>query len=287
MTTHTRHFFNSEPAMSAQTYQELCRLIYSHSHIHLGPSKQSLLTSRLSKRRRELSLATWEAYADYAAKNKNKEIETLIDLVSTNHTHFFRENIHFQILAENLLPNLIQSSPTAKTGIRCWSAACSSGEEAYSLAMVLSEFFKTQEHQIPWHIVATDISSRALRKAAQGIYQTDRITFPDPAYLQKYFQQGSGPFEGACKIKSGLQKNISFNRANLFADLGVIPLPVHIIFCRNVLIYFDMESQTGLVNRLYSMVEPGGYVVVGHSDSLLRIQHGFKNLGSGIYQRTL
>lgn len=280
-----RSVLSSEPPMSAQTYQALCRLIYAHSHINLGSSKQSLLTSRLSKRRRELSLDTWEAYADHAEKNKNQEIETLIDLVSTNHTHFFRENIHFEILIKNILPKLIQTSPTAKMGLRLWSAACSSGEEAYSLGMVLSEFVQNHGPCLSWQIMATDISRRALRKAVQGIYPTDRINFPDPSYLQKYFQQGSGPFEGSCKVKAGLQKNISFNRANLFADLGVIPSPVHIIFCRNVLIYFDIESQTHLVNRLYTLVEPGGYVVVGHSDSLLRIQHGFKNLGSGVYQR--
>jgi chemotaxis protein methyltransferase CheR len=133
--------------------------------------------------------------------------------------------------------------------------------------------------------MATDISRRALRKATQGIYPRDRVNFPDPAYLQKYFMQGSGPFEGSCKVKAELQKNITFSRANLFADLGVIKSPVHVIFCRNVLIYFDVTSQTRLVNRLYTLVEPGGFLIVGHSDSLLRIQHGFKNLGSGVYQR--
>jgi chemotaxis protein methyltransferase CheR len=285
MMTLPRRVFNAEPAMAAQTYQALCRLIYVHSHINLGSSKQSLLTSRLSKRRRELALTSWEAYADYAEKNKDNEIETLIDLVSTNHTHFFREHIHFELLTGHLLPQLLRSSPTAKSGLRCWSAACSSGEEAYSLGMVLSEFVQAHAPKLAWQILATDISRRALDMAAQGIYPTERIKVPDPAYLHKYFQQGSGPFEGSCKVKEGLQKNIRFFRANLFGDWGDIQAPVHIIFCRNALIYFDIESQTRLVNRLYALVEPGGYVIVGHSDSLLRIQHGFKNLGNGIYQR--
>jgi chemotaxis protein methyltransferase CheR len=285
MTTPAHSVFAPELAMSAQTYQALCRLIHDHSHINLGPSKQSLLTSRLSKRRKELSLETWDAYAEYAEKNKNDEIETLIDLISTNHTHFFRENVHFEILTNRILPKLLQSSATAKNGLRCWSAACSSGEEAYSMGMVLSEFVKNHAPSLPWQIMATDISRRALRKATQGIYPRDRVNFPDPAYLQKYFMQGSGPFEGSCKVKAELQKNITFSRANLFADLGVIKSPVHVIFCRNVLIYFDVTSQTRLVNRLYTLVEPGGFLIVGHSDSLLRIQHGFKNLGSGVYQR--
>lgn len=285
MLTPPHGVFNYEPPMAAHTYQALCRLIHTHSHINLGSTKQSLLTSRLSKRRRELALASWDAYVDYVEKNKNDEIETLIDLVSTNHTHFFRESIHFEILTSQLLPNLIQSSPTAKQGLRCWSAACSSGEEAYSLGIVLSEFVQKNALRIPWEIIATDISRRALRMAVQGIYATERISIPDPTYLYKYFQQGSGPFEGACKVKDGLQKSIRFSRVNLFGDLGDIKSPVHVIFCRNVLIYFDIESQTRLVNRMYTLVEPGGYVIVGHSDSLLRIQHGFKNLGNGIYQR--
>jgi chemotaxis protein methyltransferase CheR len=283
--TQSRSVLHAEPPLSAQTYQRLCRLIHDHSHIHLGASKQSLLTSRLSKRRRELCLASWEDYAEFVANPLNDEIETLIDLVSTNHTHFFREAVHFEILTKTLLPQLLASTPSLQTDLRCWSAACSSGEEAYSLAIVLNEFAEQHAADLTWHILATDISRRALRKAAQGIYPAERIHVPNPAYLQMYFQQGTGPFDGSCKVKALLQKKINFNRLNLFSDLGLVDTPVHFIFCRNVLIYFDIESQTRLVNRLYTLVHPGGYLIVGHSDSLLRIQHGFKNLGNGIYQR--
>jgi chemotaxis protein methyltransferase CheR len=196
-----------DPPMAAQTYQYLCRLIHRHSRIHLGPNKVTLLTSRLAKRRRELGLGTWEEYVDWLEQHRTEEIETLIDLVSTNHTHFFREGVHFEILKSELLERLLNHSPTAHNGLRCWSAACSSGEEAFSLAIVLNEFAEAQHPGLRWQIEATDISNRALYKAKQAVYEIERLGLPDPSYLRKYFQKGSGPYEGFCKVKNDLQKH--------------------------------------------------------------------------------
>ena len=271
--------------MSTQMFQDLCGLIHRHSRIHLVPSKLSLLTSRLSRRLRELNLASWEDYLAWLQHPSGEEIGTLIDLVSTNHTHFFREAEHFDALSSHLLDEILLHSPTARQGLRCWSAASSSGEEAFTLAMVLSEYATQKPGGLRWQIHGTDISSRAIEKAKQAVYPMDRLGLPEPAWLTKYFQKGSGPFHGFCKVKHELQSRVHFEQMNLFDPVVRIPTPQHVVFCRNVLIYFDLRSQAQLIERLHNALEPGGYLMIGHSDSLLRIQHPFKGLGNGIYQR--
>lgn len=273
------------PPMSAQTFKELCGLIHRHSRIHLVPSKLALLTSRLSRRLRELEMASWEDYLTWLEHPSGEEIGTLIDLVSTNHTHFFRESVHFDALSSHLLDELLRNSPTARQGLRCWSAASSSGEEAFTLAMVLSEYAAQKSGGLRWQIQGTDISSLAIEKARQAVYPVERLGFPEPAFLPKYFQKGSGPFEGFCKVKTELQDKVHFQQMNLFDPVHRLPLNQHVVFCRNVLIYFDLQSQTQLVERLHNALEPGGVLMVGHSDCMLRIQHPFKSLGKGIYQR--
>lgn len=271
--------------MSAQTFQELCGLIHRHSRIHLVPSKLTLLTGRLSRRLRELELASWEDYLAWLRHPSGDEIGTLIDLVSTNHTHFFRESVHFDALSSHLLDELLRNSPTARQGLRCWSAASSSGEEAFTLAMVLSEFAAQKPGGLRWQIQGTDISSRAIEKARQAVYPMDRLVLPKPSLLTQYFQKGSGPFEGFCKVKPELQSKVQFEQMNLFDSVYRVSTPQHVVFCRNVLIYFDLPSQAQLVERLHNVLEPGGFLMVGHSDSLLRIPHAFKSHGNGIYQR--
>ncbi|MFM7002181.1 MAG: CheR family methyltransferase [Limnohabitans sp.] len=276
---------DTSPVMSSQTYQALCSLIYHHSRIHLVPSKLSLLTSRLGKRLRELNLSSWEDYLDWLSRRDSQEIENLIDLVSTNHTHFFREAVHFELLTTKLLDGLLQCNPTARDGLRCWSAACSSGEEVFTLAIVLSEFAARRPGGLSWRVEGTDISSRAIYKAREAVYPLDRLGLPEPALLHKYFQKGSGKFHGFCRVKDEVRRKVYFQRMNLFDRSYRIPVPQHVVFCRNVLIYFDLASQAQLVQRLHDVLEPGGYLIVGHSDSLLRIQHPLKALGNGIYQR--
>lgn len=273
------------PAMSTQTYQELCALIHRHSRIHLAPSKLNLLSSRLSKRLRELNLSSWEDYLAWLNRHSGEEIGTLIDLVATNHTHFFREAVHFELLSQQLLDALLHSSSTAGQGVRCWSAASSSGEEAFTLAMVLSEYAARKMPGLRWYVEGTDISHWAVDQARRAVYPLDRLGLPEPALLHKYFQKGAGQYLGFCRIKDELRSKVHFQRMNLFDSVYRIPTPQHVVLCRNVLIYFDLPSQVQLVHRLHDVLEPGGYLIVGHSDSLLRIEHRFKSLGNGIYQR--
>lgn len=273
------------PPMSDQTYQDLCRLIHQHSRIHLTPNKRVLLSSRLGKRLRELGLSSWDDYLHWLQKHRESELDTLIDLIATNHTHFFREIVHFETVSSQLLNELLRHSPTAGQVLRCWSAASSSGEEAFSLAIVLSEYAAQHPSGLRWQIDATDISNRAIQKARQAVYPIDRLGLPEPSLMHKYFQKGSGPFSQSCKVKDELRRKVNFHRMNLFDKNYRIPQPQHLVFCRNALIYFDLESQAELIQRLHDVLEPGGYLIVGHSDSLLRTPHPFQALGNSIYQR--
>jgi chemotaxis protein methyltransferase CheR len=274
-----------EPTMPPEVFARLSALIHQHSRIHLGPGKLTLLSGRLRRRRQELGLGSWDDYLRWLVQQGPDEMDTVIDLVATNHTHFFREAIQFEILQAELLGPLLERSASARRGLRCWSAGCSSGEEAFTLAMVLAEFAQRSQPDLRWQIDATDISRRALNKARQAIYELDHLGLPQPGLLEKYFQRGSGPYEGFCKVKQVLREKVQFQRLNLFADGLPLPLPQHVVFCRNVLIYFEQASQTELVRRLHDALEPGGYLIAGHSDSLLRIKHSLLSLGNGIYQR--
>jgi chemotaxis protein methyltransferase CheR len=277
----------STPALiTTKTYQQLCQLIFDHSRIHLGPSREGLLTSRLQIRLHQLGLSSWEHYCQLLMNGDNAdEIDAMIDLISTNHTQFFREASHFQRLAEDLLDPLLLDCPDSQRGLRCWSAAASSGEEAYSLAMVLSEFARRHGGAPEWSIEASDISRKALQRARSAIYNLDALHLPSPDWLARYFQRGTGPYEGQGKLKALIRDKVRLRRINLFQDNYPFTQLFHLIFCRNALIYFAVDSQNQLISRLHSMLEPGGLLVIGHSDSLVHLRHDFISLGGGIYRR--
>ena len=277
----------STPALiTTKTYQQLCQLIFDHSRIHLGPSREGLLTSRLQIRLHQLGLSSWEHYCQLLMNGDNAdEIDAMIDLISTNHTQFFREASHFQRLAEDLLDRLLLDCPDCHKGLRCWSAAASSGEEAYSLAMVLSEFTRRHGGAPEWSIEASDISRKALQRARSAIYNLDALHLPSPDWLARYFQRGTGPYEGQGKLKALIRDKVRLRRINLFQDNYPFSQPFHLIFCRNALIYFAIDSQNQLISRLHSMLATGGLLVIGHSDSLVHLHHEFISLGGGIYRR--
>lgn len=271
--------------ISPAAYDYISEVVYKNSRIYLGATKQQLVSSRLAHRPKAVGVKSFDQYCDYLHTYKNSdEIEVLVDLIATNHTYFFREQPHFDALAAQLLPGLLRHVPAVRNGLRCWSAAASSGEEAFSLAISLSEFNRGQR-RIDWHIYGTDISRRVLASARTAIYAAAKVKLPDAGLMARYFQKGSGPYEGQCRIKAALSSNVTFIQANLFQAAYPVPQPQHIIFCRNVLIYFDPPSQAQLIKRLYDALIPGGYLVIGISDSLHGIQHPFDNLGGGIFRR--
>jgi len=278
-----------DESMSPATYQGLCSLIHKHSRIHLGEGRQCLLSSRLNSRRNHLGLKSWDAYYAYLTKAENRdEISMLIDLISTNHTSFFREKTHFERLRATLLEGIFADCEGASKRLTAWSAASSTGEEPYSLAIMINEHLSQRGGSQPdWIVHASDISQKALKTAESAIYPKEDLNLPKPEWQQRYFKRGSGPYEGYCRLKPEITKRVKFQKINLFQTPYPIPKPVHLIFCRNVLIYFEQESQAQVVSRLFHMLNPGGILVVGHSDSLSCFRHEFETLGGGIFRRSL
>jgi chemotaxis protein methyltransferase CheR len=273
-------------SVSGKAYRVLTDLVYEHSRIRLGAEKQTLLANRLQKRLRTLGLTSYDDYcAVLQSDDGAQEIEELVDLISTNHTRFFREPNHFTFLANRVLPALVPRLITTGSTLRLWSAAASSGEEPYTIAIVVAEHSRTCP-SLDWQITASDISRRMLGHAQKGIYQMDSVESVPPELLRRYFQKGVGVRAGACRIKREVQEHVRFERINLFqAEYPMLPKQ-HVIFCRNVMIYFDPPSRASAVQRLIRQLSPGGYLVVGNAESLLGINHGLQQIQQGIYQRS-
>ena len=272
-------------SFSGKAYRILVDLVYEHSRIRLGADKQTLLANRLQKRLRMLGLASYDDYcAVLESREGAEEIEELVDLISTNHTKFFREPDHFSFLVSRVLPALIPRLVSLGSPLRLWSAAASSGEEPYTMAIVIAEYLRAYP-PLEWQITASDISRRMLEHAQQGIYRMDAVQTVPPALLKRYFQKGMGVRAGTCRIKPELRDRLRFERINLFQPTYPVARKQHVIFCRNVMIYFDAPSRAIAVQRLTQHLSPDGYLVVGHSESLLGTRHGLQPIQQGIYQR--
>jgi len=271
--------------LSAEAYRTLVALVYQHSRIRLGPDKQPMLANRLRKRLRALGLVSYDDYCALLRSAQGPdEIEELVDLISTNHTGFFREPEHFTFLTNRILPELVPQLAAEKSLLRAWSAAASSGEEAYSMAIVLAEFFR--EHpSVDWRVEASDISHRMFAEAERGVYPLDPRHALPPELLRRYFQRGVGAHDGTCRVKAELRKRVRFQRINLFQAEYPVPREQHVIFCRNVMIYFDPPSRATLVHKLTRQLAPGGFLVIGHSESLLGIRHDLEPVRQSIFRR--
>jgi chemotaxis protein methyltransferase CheR len=258
-------------------------LVYERSRINLGPDKRQLVSARLGKRLRATNLSSVTDYCELLRSNEaEQELSHLIDAISTNHTFFFRENAHFEFLRHKAVPELAQRSRLARwPQLRVWSAACSSGEEPYSIAITLAECSPTW----PWQIHATDISHRVLRKAASAIYDTESVSRLPAPLLRGYFQRGIGLQEGKYRVKTALRERLTFQHLNLLEGEPPPGEPFHVIFCRNVMIYFDRPTQEELVNRLARRLVPGGYLFVGHSESLTHLKHHLQPMQPAVYQK--
>ena len=272
--------------ISTEAYQFIADKVYQHSRIRLGNDKQALVSGRLAKRLRQLNLDSFESYCEVLASAKGQEeIGPLVDLISTNHTHFFREIEHLNFLRDHMLPFWVPQLSAKRETFRFWSAASSSGEEPYTVAIVLAEYARLHG-AYNWQIEGSDISSRILARAATAIYEGQRLQLPTPDLLQRYFQKGTGEYAGQYRVKDILTKQVKFHRLNLLQAQYPVADNQHVIFCRNVMNYFDGPTQQELVLKLINQLAPGGFFVVGHSESLLGIKHPLKTLKPGIYQKT-
>lgn len=265
-------------------YEFIRRLVFDQSRINLGPSKKELVVSRIAKRLRLLRLNNFAEYCDFLRSPQGlEEVTDLLDVISTNVTDFFREPTHFDFLQQKALPEWIKSKRSQRGPYRVWSAACSSGEEPYTIAMVLADFFQCREN-CSWQVNASDISTRMLERGRQGIYRSERVQLPSPDWLRRYFQKGVGSFGGQYRVRPELREKVTFQRINLFESFP-FTTGFDAIFCRNVMIYFDRPTQENLVSRLHDQLVPGGYLIVGHSESLVGIRHRLKSIQPSIYRR--
>ena len=274
--------------LSADAYDFLRRLVYEHSRINLGNDKMELVRSRVRKRLRALGLPDFESYCRLLeSADGEQELTALLDVISTNVTEFFREFDHFDFLQTAVLP-LLTASPRRgdEEPLLFWSAACSSGQEPYSLAVLLADYFSREPGRRAWQIAATDISTRMLDIARQGIYRSEQVKLPRPEWLRAFFQKGTGKWEGQCRIKASLRERVTFEHLNLFDWPYPWQHQFHVIFCRNVMIYFDRSTQEELVSHLAAQLRPGGYLFVGHSESLIGLGHGLKSLRPSVYTKT-
>jgi chemotaxis protein methyltransferase CheR len=272
-------------ASEARRDSEACRfivsLVYERSRVQLNEGKQALIRARLGKRMRALHCATLADYCDQIrSTHDDNEITHVVDALTTNFTSFLREEDHFRFLVEKALPERLGRQ---RRRFQIWSAACASGEEPYSLAFYLDAAFPLAEGW-DWQILATDISTRVLHHAREAIYAEGRLETLPAAWLRKYFQKGIGKNDGNFRVKSHIRERISFRQANLLA-LPEITDQFEAVFCRNVMIYFDRPTQQQLVEALGRHIVPSGYLLIGHSESLVGLPIPFRCLRPSYYQK--
>lgn len=267
-------------------YDFIRKLVYTHSRINLGSDKMELVSARLGKRLRATNLPSITDYCRHLqSPSGEEELSHLIDAISTNHTFFFRESPHFDFLRDHILPEMGALRQAENwPDFPIWSAASSSGEEPYSIAILLAQTLGLNSAW-RWRIDATDISNKILTVARAGVYREDQIKTLPRDLLRTYFQKGYGPQEGKYRVQSALSERIAFRQCNLLE--GELPyrhlFPV--IFCRNVMIYFDRPTQEELVAKLTRQLIPGGYLIVGQSESLTGIRHSLATVKPSIYRK--
>lgn len=271
------------PVLSERVFTRFSTYIERELGIKMPISKRIMLQSRLQKRLRILGIAGFEEYYDHVFGRPNQELVHFIDAVTTNKTGFFREPRHFDYLRESALPILLSETGEQGQTIRAWSAGCSTGEEPYSLAMILSEYMLTHPG-FQYSIVATDISSRALEAAAEGVYSETHVEPVPTALRHKYLLRSKDARTKLVRIVPALRARICFSRLNLMSQFP-FKNDMGIIFCRNVLIYFSHQDQERLILRFWRQLKPGGYLFIGHSETLAGFPVPLTQVAPTVYRK--
>ncbi|PIE25533.1 MAG: chemotaxis protein CheR [Neptuniibacter caesariensis] len=262
-----------------QHFVKVRGLLYDHAGIVLADHKQDMAYNRLARRLRELRLDSFDAYLE-ALDASPMEFGQFINAMTTNLTAFFREKHHFDFVRSTILPEIEASG---QKRLRGWSAGCSLGEETYSLAIAIKEAgVNTDSWDI--RLLATDINSKVLHGAQSGVYELDRVKTLSDEQMKNWFLKGVGKNQGCVKVRQELQQMITFRYLNLM-DEWPFKGPFDFIFCRNVMIYFDKDTQMNLLERMAAMLKPGGYLFVGHSETLARKTTRFRLVGHTIYKK--
>ncbi|MGM0444471.1 MAG: CheR family methyltransferase [Fibrobacterota bacterium] len=264
-------------------FRRISRLVYDKFGINLTDKKRTLVNSRLQAILRKYRFTSFSTYINYLENSRDSApLTELVNRISTNHTYFFREIQHFEFLRTTLLPEVSAFHRQRNSRrIKVWCAAASSGEEPYSLAIEMMEYFGYEYDKWDAGLLATDISEEALGKARRGQYSPDRLKPIDEKLRRKYFTRKDNIYE----VKDFLKKEVLFRKFNLIDKTFRLKGNFDLISCRNVMIYFDRKTKTELVNKLYDQLRPGGYLFTGHSESLNSLPHRFRLVRSAVYQK--
>jgi len=271
--------------ISGRDYSRLCKLVYDEAGIALGSQRKTMLEVRIKRRLKALAIPSYGEYCDYlfSCDGLKDELVHLIDVVTTNKTDFFREPKHFDFLTSRALPSFAASSGYNRP-VLLWSAGCSTGEEPYTLAIVLSEYALTHPG-FSFRILATDISTAVLDRAAQGIYSSE-VVRPVPAALKvKYFMRSREPGSNRVRVVPELRRQVEFRRLNFMDSDYDLAEKAGAIFCRNVIIYFDRPTQEKILRKLSRHLVPGGYLFVGHAETLHDMSLPLSQVAPSLYRK--
>lgn len=271
--------------LSDKEFQTIARYIESTVGIKMPDTKRIMMQSRLMRRLRVLKMNSFSEYIDYVFNSKNSdELVLMIDVLTTNKTEFFRENEHFEYLTNKILPEFAETKNT----IKIWSAGCSSGEEPYTISMVISEFMKSNPGKIVnFKVTGTDISTNVLDKAYNAVYDLDLVE-QLPMHLKKsYFLKCTNREMNCARIKPELRKHVSFKRLNFMDADFRMPEVYDIIFCRNVLIYFDKATQEKVIMKFMKYLQPEGYLFLGHSETIFSMDLPLRTCIPTVYKKVI
>ncbi|HBY63356.1 MAG TPA: hypothetical protein DEH78_26330 [Solibacterales bacterium] len=270
---------NGALVLTQEEFAMVCRWAYDTCGLDLKPGKEELVASRLGKQIRRLGFASFRDYYRVLKEQSDGPVmSAAIDAITTHHTSFLREPAHFEFLNKQVFPSL-----AAAGRVRVWCAASSTGEEPYSLILSAEDALgSTLAQRI--ELMASDVSEPALEAARRGVYGADRVSALPAAWLPRYFLKGQGAFAGRYRVKPAYAQRVDFRRVNLIEPLPSIG-PFSVILCRNVMIYFDRPTQERLIERMREVLEPGGYLLVGHAESLTGVKHQLEYIHPSVYRK--
>ncbi len=275
--------------LTNKDFEFICQFVYQSTGIVLNDKKREMVYRRLTRIVRERKLNSFGDYCHLLRTEEEQEKDYFINAITTNLTSFFREPHHFDYLTEHELPRLMANKVKQANGkkrLRIWSSASSTGEEPYSIAMTVLESLQAELSIWDIKLLATDIDSNVLSVGKAGVYEYRKIESIDEKYKAKYFKRGAGSNENNVRVTKELNNLITFKQLNLLHDWP-IKGPFDVIFCRNVIIYFDKTTQQDLFTRYYDMLAPGGLLMLGHSENLGAYQQHFDNVGRTIFRKPL
>lgn len=268
--------------ISESEFQQLAQYIKAHYGIYLKDEKKVLLVGRLQQVLHQLGMSSFSQYYNYLVQDQSGAAAiSLVNHITTNHTFYMREANHFYFLRDHYLPTL--SPEKCQNDLRIWCAGCSSGEEAYTLAMILEDYYGAKLPKWDKKLLATDISTQALEKAISGTYRVEALKDMPTIWRTKYFRKNS---QNNYEVIPQLKEEILFRKFNLMSPHLPFKKKFHAIFCRNVMIYFDAPTKDRLIQQFYEATEPGGYLFLGHSESIDRNLYGYQYVQPSIYRKT-